>query len=128
MNFKYKDGLLWIPIEIVYEGIQVKIDDCIIDTGSATTAFDIDIVNFNYNKNALIRRLSGIGGGSQEVLSQQVDKVIIDNNTLTDINIEFGDISSNFGINGFIGNNILSKFDFSINFSNKKILFRKQID
>ena len=36
---------------------------------------------------------------------------------LKDIEIEFGDIKSDFGINGFVGNDILSKFSFTVNFS-----------
>ena len=123
MIFTWKQGLLWIPIEIVYEGVPVKIKDCIIDTGSATTTLDIDLVNFNYKKEAVIRRLTGIGGGTQEVLSQKIDNLIIDNNSLYDITIEFGDITSTFGIKGFIGNDVLSKFNFAIDFTKYEIEF-----
>ena len=38
MKFAFRQGLIWIPIEIIYEGQAVKIQDCIVDTGSATTA------------------------------------------------------------------------------------------
>ena len=123
MKFAFRQGLIWIPIEIIYEGQAVKIQDCIIDTGSATTAIDIDLVAFDYRKPAIIRRLCGLGGGTQEVVCQQIECVKIEAAVLSDVEIEFGDISSQFGINGFIGNDILRRFSFSIDFPNRELHF-----
>ncbi len=67
-------GLVWISINIEYEGKLTKINNCILDTGSATTAIDIDLVDFNFQKFAVIKRLHGIGNGIQEVVSQKVEK------------------------------------------------------
>ena len=47
MKFHFRNGLIWVSIDLDYEGKDVKIDNCIIDTGSATTAIDIDLVDFN---------------------------------------------------------------------------------
>ena len=47
MKFKWEQGLIWVSFEIKYEGKWLKIDDCILDTGSATSAIDIDLVEFN---------------------------------------------------------------------------------
>ena len=110
MNFELKHGLIWITFELIYEGNSVVIDNCIVDTGSAATAIDIDLVNFNYGKSAIVKRLFGIGGGTQEVVSQNVGKVIIGGKELNNIEIEFGDIHAELGINGFVGNDILSRF------------------
>jgi len=117
MKFEFNNGLIWIPVNIQYEGKLIEIENCILDTGSATTALDIDLVDFNYRKPAFIRRLCGLGGGDQEVVCQTIDNLIIDSTELKDIGIEFGDIKSDFGINGFIGNDILSKFSFTVNFA-----------
>lgn len=95
--------------------------NCIIDTGSSSTMIDIDLVEFDYHKPALIKRLFGIGTGKQEVLCQQVDKIIIDQFELEAVEIEFGAIKDNLGINGFIGNDILSQFILTINFKQKVI-------
>ena len=51
-------------------------DNWILDTGSATTPVDIELVDFNYRKPAMIKRLFGIGGGTQEVIAQKVDKIL----------------------------------------------------
>jgi hypothetical protein len=56
----------------------LKIDNCILDTESATTAIDIDLIDFNYRKPSKIKRLFGIGGGTHEVIAQKIDKAIID--------------------------------------------------
>ncbi len=123
MNFIFRNGLIWVAIGLEYEGIEIKVDNCILDTGSATTAIDIEIVDFNYKKSSIIKRLVGIGGGTQEVISQRVSKILFDNVQIEDIEIEFGDIQADLGINGFIGNDILSRFDIDIKFSKQKIYF-----
>lgn len=121
MKFELKKGLIWIPILLNYEGKQIKIEKCILDTGSATTAIDIDFVDFNYQKPSLIRRLCGLGGGTQEVICQKADSLTIGNTELEDIEIEFGDIKEDFGIHGFLGNDILKQFTLTINFLNQEI-------
>ena len=124
MRFESIEGLIWVSFELVYEGKVAKIDHCILDTGSATTAIDIDLVEFNYRKPATIKRLWGIGGGTQEVVGQVVDKIILDQKELKQIEIEFGDIQADLGINGFIGNNILSHYRLTIDFKKREITFR----
>ncbi len=124
MKFKFRDGLIWVSIELVYEGKSCTINNCIIDTGSGTTAVDIDFVEFNYRKPALVKRLLGIGGGTQEVVSQPVDKLKVGQVELKNIEIEFGDLQEELGINGFIGNDILSRFTITIDYSQEHIDFK----
>ncbi len=121
MKFKWEQGLIWVSFEIKYEGKWLKIDDCILDTGSATSAIDIDLVEFNYNNPTEIKRLYGIGGGTQEVVSQEIDAIDIDGTKLDSFNIEFGDFKEDLGINGFIDNDVLSSFNVSIDYSQKQI-------
>ena len=121
MIFEFKNGLIWISVTLEYEEKTFKIDQCILDTGSETTAIDIDCINFNYQKPSFIRRLYGLGGGLQEVICQRVSKIVIDDTELNDIEIEFGNLKSDFGINGFIGNDVLSRFTFTVNFINHDI-------
>ena len=125
MIFKWHQGLIWLSLDIIYENRKSRIDNCIVDTGSATTAIDIDLVKFNYRKPTEIKRLFGIGGGTQEVVSQTIDAITIDNIKLENINIEFGDFYEDLGVNGFIGNDILSLFAINIDYFNKEIDFKK---
>ena len=126
MIFGWKYGLIWVNLDIKYDGKWYHIDNCILDTGSATTAIDIDLVDFNYQKPAEIKRLRGIGSGTQEVVSQQLDSLIIGQSKLHDIEIEFGDIQEDLGINGFIGTDILSRFTLTIDFAQKTITLKPQ--
>jgi len=118
--------LIWISINIEYEGKHTRINNCILDTGSATTAIDIDLVDFNFQKFAVIKRLHGIGDGIQEVVSQKVEKFKIEQIELEDIEIEFGIIRDDFGINGFIGNDILSRFIINIDYDKRTITLKPQ--
>jgi hypothetical protein len=124
MIFNFRNGLIWIAIDIEYEGENINIDNCILDTGSATTAIDIDLVEFNYKKPSFVKRLVGIGGGTQEVINQEVNKITIDQISLENVEIEFGDIQADIGINGFIGTDVLRNFDINIKFSNKELYFK----
>ncbi len=126
MIFDWRRGLIWITFGLVYEGMPIGIDNCILDTGSATTAIDIELVDFNYWKPAKIKRLFGIGGGTHEVVAQKVDKAIIDGTELKGVEIEFGDIRAELGINGFVGNDILSQFIVTIDYSKQLVDFTLQ--
>lgn len=119
MIFKWEQGLIWVSFEIQYEGKNNKIENCILDTGSATTAIDIDLVQFNFQKPTKIKRLYGIGGGTQEVVSQKIDAIKLDELKLKSIDIEFGDFKEDLGINGFVGNDLLSHFEIRIDYSQK---------
>jgi len=123
MNFEFRNGLIWLPVEIQYDGLIVRIDNCILDTGSATTAIDIDYIPFNYRKPAKIRRLFGVGDGTQEVVCQRIDFIRLGNDSIQNAEIEFGYFKSRIGISGFIGNDILSNFGVSIDFKNRNISF-----
>ncbi len=76
----------------------------------------MDLVEFSYHKPSKIKRLCGIGGGIQEVVSQVTDKLMIDGKELKDIEIEFGDIREELGIDGFIGNDVLRCFTMTVNY------------
>jgi len=123
MKFEWREGLIWLTVELEYEGKRFTIDNCILDTGSVTTAINIDLVDFSFRKPARLSRLVGIGG-FQEVITQKTDSIIIDEHELKNVEIEFGNIKENIGINGFIGNNILSLFTVIINYSIQKIEFK----
>lgn len=125
MKFEFKNGLVWLPIQIKYSGKLIEISNCILDTGSASTAIDIDCIDFDYQKPAKIRRLFGIGNGTQEVVSQTVESLRLDNTIIKGVAIEFGNFKSKIGIDGFIGNDILSNFKLSIDYINKTIIIEE---
>ncbi len=66
--------------------------------------------------------MSGIVG-TQEVLSQNIKTIELNNSILNNLDIEFGDLQNSYGINGFIGTDILSQFKVNIDFVNQEISF-----
>jgi len=126
MNFYWKKGLIWINVDLDYNGNKYHIENCIVDTGSASTAIDIELVDFDYGRPTQIKRLSGIGG-TQEVVSQKVESLGFGDIEINNLNIEFGNLQSNYDINGFIGTDVLSRFHVSIDFLNKEISFINMI-
>jgi hypothetical protein len=122
MKFVLKNGLIWITIEILYDSKLYIIENCILDTGSASTAIDIENIEFNFSKPAKIKRLYGIGSGTQEVVSQEIDEFRLDGKKILNPELEFGDFNSKIGINGFVGTDILRRFDISIDFKELNII------
>jgi hypothetical protein len=123
MRFEFRHGLIWLAIQVEYDGKAVRIEDCILDTGSATTAVDIDCIEFNYQKPARIRRLFGVGSGVQEVVCQTVDCMTFGTEKILNPEIEFGRFESRFGIRGFVGTDVLSRFTTTLNFRTSEISF-----
>lgn len=122
MNFYWKNGLIWIDVYLGYNGIKYQVENCIVDTGSAGTAIDIEQIEFDYGRPTQIKRLAGIGG-TQEVVSQEIESLCFGDIQIRNISIEFGNLKNDYGINGFIGTDVLSKFKITIDFINNEILF-----
>jgi hypothetical protein len=120
MKIIERDGLIYLPITLKYDSKVYKINDCILDTGSAGTVIDIDFIQFNPKIPAVLKRLHGIGG-HQDVVAQNVDFIKIDSIYLRNVLIEFGDINNSFGIKGILGTNLLKYMDFHLSFINKKL-------
>lgn len=121
MNFNRKNGLIWVNIDLEYNENRHHIENCIVDTGSASTAIDVELVEFDYKRPTQIKRLSGIGG-RQEVVSQKVESLCFGEIKVNNLYIEFGNLQNSYGINGFIGTDVLSKFYISIDFLKNEII------
>ncbi len=121
MNFLFKKGLIWVCVAVIYDGRVTTVENCVVDTGSATTAIDIDQIELNYSRPAKIRRLFGVGDGTQDVIVQNVDAFRIGVHNFKDVELEFGDLKGRFGIGGFIGNDILSRCNVNIDYTNQNL-------
>ena len=122
MRFIEHDGLIFIPITLGYDYHVYQITDCILDSGSAGTVIDVDLIPFNPKIPGILRRLYGIGG-HQDVVAQHVDFIQIENCRLENIQIEFGDIQYAFGINGILGTNLLRFMKLHLDFNQLEIEF-----
>ncbi len=92
------------------------------DTGSAGTIIDVDLIPFNPKIPSILKRLHGIGG-HQDVVAQPVDFIQIENCLLENILVEFGDIKNSYSINGILGTNLLRFMNLYLNFNQQEIEF-----
>ena len=122
MQFIEHDGLIFIPITLGYNSKSYQVTDCILDTGSAGTIIDVDLIGFNPKIPGILKRLHGIGG-HQDVVAQQVGFIKIENCRLENILVEFGDLKNSYGINGILGTNLLRFINFYLNFNQREIEF-----
>src|SRR3989338_888656 len=116
MKFVFKNNLIYLPAILKYNHTLIRIPHCIIDSGSAGTTLDSDFVSLDLSKPTKIRRLVSIGG-YEEVIEQQVDSLEVCNTKINHIKIQFGNLKSEYGINGFIGNDFLSNFKVTIDYN-----------
>jgi hypothetical protein len=122
MQFIEHDGLIFIPITLGYNSKNYQVTDCILDTGSAGTIIDVDLIPFNPKIPGILKRLHGIGG-HQDVVAQYVDFIQIENCWLENILVEFGDIQNSYGIKGILGTNLLRFMSLYLNFNQQEIEF-----
>ena len=95
----------------MHGGVEFRIDNVLVDTGSATTIFASDYVRpfgIDSEPTDKIRKIVGVGG-NEYVLEKRIDTLIIDDVSIEDSIIQIGDMDYGFGINGIIGGDLLMR-------------------
>ncbi len=119
--FHFNHGLLYVPIRLIHETQTLTLQNCIFDTGSAGTTFDADLVTaigLKLLPESKVKRLSTIGG-YQRVFTRVVNELKIGNQSIINFEVEIGDLTSKFKIDGIIGTDIIRKFNWKIDFDNQ---------
>ena len=119
IHFELKDGLIIVPAFFYYKQSEIVVN-CLLDTGSAGTAVDIDVVELDYTRPSRIVEIAGIGG-NQEVVIQHTEVVRFCGRQIENVEIQFGDIASKFGFNAIVGSDLLSALGICIDYEQKKI-------
>lgn len=122
MIFEFdKFGLICVPI-VVQHSKKIHLN-ALIDTGSASTVFDINHFDIDlFDPNSEVIKVIGIGGCQEEII-QQVEWILIDNNKILDFKAHFGDITDTFGFDAIIGADLLKQLNAVIDYKYKKIIF-----
>lgn len=110
MKLEYRDGLLFTAIEIVYKGKSKVIENVVVDTGAAGSIISPDIVDelgIYAELNDKIMEYYGVGGSTHIAFIKKIDNIIIGNERINNIEIDFGLIDQSGEINGLIGLDIL---------------------
>ena len=111
---EFLGGLLFVSVAIVHSSKETRIR-AIIDTGSAGSAIDINLLKPDFTRPAKFAEIVGVGG-SQPAVIQAVDSLEIGNLILRERQLEFADLENSFGIQGIIGNDLLDLCNATIDF------------
>lgn len=121
--FQFRRGLLYVSVSLVSNGHSLTMDNCIFDTGSAGSVFDTDEVSKIGIHSTLESRLKRLmtAGGCQTVFISLVDQLTLGDRTITNVEVQVGNLHSKFGIQGIIGTDLMQQLDWEIRFSDRKI-------
>lgn len=109
MRLTLRDDLILIPVTVVYQGREVKVEDMVVDTGSATTMISTDVVaqiGIVPELDDILHVVRGVGG-TEVVFSRRVDRLQVGPRAVEQFEIEMGGIDAAFDINGILGMDFL---------------------
>lgn len=122
--FQLRHGLLFVPVTLTYQNRSITLQNCIFDTGAAGTTFEADFVasiGIVASPTSKIRRLATIGG-YERVFTHSVDQLSVGDATLKQVEIEVGDLSSKFAIDGIIGIDVIQNFNWVLDFKSHHLI------
>ena len=127
INFELRKKLPFISIAAVHNGIEFKIDNVLVDTGSAATILASDYIRefgIDSEPEDKVRKIVGVGG-NEYVIEKRIDALIIDSVSIEDSIIQVGDMDYGFGINGIIGGDLLIRTKMIIDYEKCAILLQR---
>jgi predicted aspartyl protease len=102
---------------------QVKLENVLIDTGSASSVFSADKVleiGLKLEQDDVIHRIRGVGG-TEFVFTKQVDRVAVGQLEVKTFEIEVGAMAYGFEIEGIIGLDFLMEVGAVIDLEKMKV-------
>jgi hypothetical protein len=105
MNLEIRYGLPFIVASIEYRGQIQELPNVLLDTGSATTLFQVDrllSIDLRMEPEDTIHRIRGVGG-TEFVFAKQVDTISIGHLKVHGFEIEVGAMDYGFELDGIIG-------------------------
>lgn len=123
MNIRYEYGLLFIDINVCYNGKCKLIKNVVIDTGASHTIISPDVVaDIGITAEPTDKFITMYGiGGEHYAYRKKVDSISICGYKLEKLEIDFGLIDDNGSINGLVGLDVLLELGLSIDLNNLKL-------
>lgn len=87
-------GLPFVNITVVFRGKELKLEKVLLDTGSACTLLNVDIVReigMVPEGNDIVDMIRGVGG-VEYVYTKYLDSIIVDEAILNDFQVEIGNM------------------------------------
>jgi predicted aspartyl protease len=103
------DGLPYVVAVLTYRGQQIKLENVLIDTGSASTIVSADRVSeagLQLEPDDAVHRIRGVGG-SEFVFAKRVDKLSVGDLEASEFELEVGAMAYGFNIEGIVGMDFL---------------------
>jgi predicted aspartyl protease len=127
MKFKWENDLPFISVKLVISGSTIELNHALIDTGAASSLFNVDKVFKNgitIKDTDTICKMVGIGG-TEHVIQRKISSVLIANTNVAAPTVQFGSMDYGFDIDGIIGSDILREMSAVIDFDEDSIISKK---
>ncbi|MEK3866854.1 retropepsin-like aspartic protease [Paenibacillus sp. FSL H7-0716] len=111
MNITESYGLPFVSMTVVFRGRELKLEKVLLDTGSASTLLNADIVQeigMVPEGNDIVDIIRGVGG-VEYVYTKYLDSIIVDEAILKDFQVEIGNMDYGMEIDGILGFNFLKQ-------------------
>lgn len=105
MNIEFRDSLLFVSVLLEFQGQQIELHNCLLDTGSAGTIFATDqlaSIGVHYEPDDIVHQIYGVGG-TEFVFTKQIDRLHLAELTVEDFEIEVGAMDYGFPLDAIIG-------------------------
>ncbi|KPA09683.1 Peptidase A2A, retrovirus RVP subgroup [Candidatus Magnetomorum sp. HK-1] len=125
MKLLIRYNLPFIKIKVGYRGLSIDIPNILLDTGSATTILNADIlssIGVKPEANDTTAQIVGIGG-EESVYHKTVDFIQLESKLLHNFKIDVGILDYGFEIDGILGMNFLLEANAIIDLKKKVIIF-----
>ncbi|QTA89570.1 retropepsin-like aspartic protease [Desulfonema magnum] len=125
MNLIIQYNLPFISIQAGYRSLSIEISNILVDTGSATTILNADIlstIGVKPEADDTTAQIVGIGG-EESVYNKVMEFIKVEDKVITDFKIDVGLLDYGFEINGILGMDFLMKASAIIDLHRKIILF-----
>jgi hypothetical protein len=109
MKLTLQDGLLFVAVQLSYQGRILDLEHVLIDTGSVGSIFAADqmaALDIFPSPQDTVYRMRGVGG-SEYVFTRQVDSLIVGDLQVHDSEIQIGAMNYGFEIAGILGMDFL---------------------
>ena len=119
IKLKVEKGLLFCEIMVKNDGKQLKMENILVDTGSAGTIFKTEVleeIGIIQEPNDPLEVIRGVGG-SEFVFIKLIEEIEIDGLKVCDFQVEVGAMDYGIEMDGIIGLDILMKLGVKIDLS-----------
>lgn len=119
-------GLPFVSITIVFRGKELELKKILLDTGSASTLLNADLVravDIVPEENDIVETIRGVGG-IEYVYTKTLDGIKFDGQLLPHFQVEIGSMDYGLNMDGILGYDFMQRADLIIDIRQKSAVIR----